>query len=330
MDYNDGNNGNRYTRRHYRNEIEEDHDNDKHNEDEDSYLSSSTSSSSNFDYRQWTKKRARMLAKERAKFIAQWKAEAEAEARLEKQHNQANRWPNRCARHLQKVLASYLEKALRFLALSEMFFSNLPLTTGATALTVVTLGVVWFKFTEMNTTSCKPVDFHSPLCAFREFPGCFECDTNDPYYRIATSFLYTTAAFGAVLVSFIVLRTMLAFRSVVDELSSPTTASPAGLICMTIVVCSAGQGVLGQILVTVAASLHFLLTIWFLYMAVSYNILPDPSWYPNTVGLGLSAIKVWLYYPRCGTFLMSVSNERTNEHSEWTWTRTKMNRCSVV
>ena len=36
--------------------------------------------SSSHDYRVWTRKRSKMLEKERAKYIAQWKAEAKAEA----------------------------------------------------------------------------------------------------------------------------------------------------------------------------------------------------------------------------------------------------------
>lgn len=35
--------------------------------------------------------------------------------------------------------------------------------------------------------------------------------------------------------------------------------------------------------------------------------MPDPSWFPNTVGIGVSAIKTWLYYPMAGHFLMAIS-----------------------
>lgn len=37
--------------------------------------------------------------------------------------------------------------------------------------------------------------------------------------------------------------------------------------------------------------------------------MPEPSWFPNTVGIGLSAVKTWLYFPMCGHLLMAV---RTN------------------
>lgn len=77
-----------------------------------------------------------------------------------------------------------------------------------------------------------------------------------------------------------------------DEMSSPTTASPAGLLCMTAVCVFTGRGLVGQILVSTAAFIHLGLVIWFIYMALAYNILPEPSWFPNTVGIGLSAVKV--------------------------------------
>jgi len=35
--------------------------------------------------------------------------------------------------------------------------------------------------------------------------------------------------------------------------------------------------------------------------------MPEPSWFPNTVGIGLSAVKTWLYYPMPGHFLMAIS-----------------------
>eukprot|EP00593_Proboscia_inermis_P008632 CAMPEP_0171308508 /NCGR_PEP_ID=MMETSP0816-20121228/18629_1 /TAXON_ID=420281 /ORGANISM="Proboscia inermis, Strain CCAP1064/1" /LENGTH=400 /DNA_ID=CAMNT_0011791433 /DNA_START=183 /DNA_END=1385 /DNA_ORIENTATION=+ len=69
----------------------------------------------------------------------------------------------------------------------------------------------------------------------------------------------------------------------------------------------AGRGILGQALVCVAALFHFFLVFWFMYMALAYRIKPDPSWYPNTVGIGVSAVKIWLYYPNLGYFLMMIS-----------------------
>jgi hypothetical protein len=42
-------------------------------------------------------------------------------------------------------------------------------------------------------------------------------------------------------------------------------------------------------------------------MALAYHIMPEPSWFPNTVGIGLSAVKIWLYYPMTGQLLMAIS-----------------------
>lgn len=102
------------------------------------------------------------------------------------------------------------------------------------------------------------------------------------------------------------LKIVLATRVVLDELSSPTTASPAGLLCMTTVCVFAGRGEIGKFMVTAAASVHMCLVLWFVYMTLAYRIMPDPSWFPNTVGVGLSAVKTWLYYPMPGHLLMAV------------------------
>lgn len=93
---------------------------------------------------------------------------------------------------------------------------------------------------------------------------------------------------------------------VFDELSSPTTASPAGLLCMTLNVVFAGRGMLGLIVVTTASCVHLCLAIWFIYTALAYHIMPEPSWFPNTTGIGISAVKIWLYHPMAGHFLMAV------------------------
>lgn len=33
----------------------------------------------------------------------------------------------------------------------------------------------------------------------------------------------------------------------------------------------------------------------------------DPSWFPNTIGIGLCAVKVWFYYPLLGHFLIAIT-----------------------
>lgn len=171
----------------------------------------------------------------------------------------------------------------------------------------------------MFTTLCRILSRHNFVLSasysrsslvlytsFPEFPGCFYCDTSTAMYRIAVYFHYTCSVVAGIMAMLFFAKVVLARRVVIDELSSPTTASPAGLICMTMVCVFAGRGPVGQVLVTLAAAMHLCLATWFIYMALAYHILPDPSWYPNTVGIGLSAVKTWLYYPIPGHFLMLV------------------------
>lgn len=81
---------------------------------------------------------------------------------------------------------------------------------------------------------------------------------------------------SGLLATLLVAKILLATRVVMDEMSSPTTASPAGLLCMTAVCVFTGRGLVGQILVSTAAFIHLGLAIWFIYMALAYNILPEP------------------------------------------------------
>ena len=62
-----------------------------------------------------------------------------------------------------------------------------------------------------------------------------------------------------------------------------------------------------MLVVTVSSTIHLCIAIWFIYMALAYHIMPDPSWFPNTTGIGISAVKTWLYHPMAGHFLMAVS-----------------------
>ena len=205
------------------------------------------------------------------------------------------------------VKRNITDKVGTFLWEAEAFISNLPLTIGAVALAIVTLGIVWFKFAEEMLESCRPVHFHSSQCNFPEFPGCFYCDTSVRVYEVALGFHQGCSALAGFVTLLFVLKIFIARQVFVDEMNSPTTSSPAGLICMTIVCVFAGHGPLGQAMVTLAAAVHFVVAVWFIYMAAAYNILPDPSWFPNTVGIGISAVKIWLYYPVPGHFLMAVS-----------------------
>jgi hypothetical protein len=208
---------------------------------------------------------------------------------------------------LDKKVGDSARECFSMLAWLESFVANVPLTIGAIALAICNTGVVWFKFTEESLTTCEPVHFHSAQCTFPEFPGCFYCDTKNATYQWALRFHEICSWIGGSIAILFLVKLVLAKHVVLDELSSPTTAAPAGLICMTINVAAAGKGILGQILVSIASFVHLCLAAWFVYMALAYHTMPDPSWFPNTVSIGISAVKIWLYYPMCGHFLMAVS-----------------------
>lgn len=156
-----------------------------------------------------------------------------------------------------------------------------------------------------------------------KFPGCFYCDTSNGTYQIAEYFHFACSCVAGLLAFSFVAKLILAREVVFDELSSPTTASPAGLLCMTLDVVFAGRGKLGMLVVSTAACVHLCLAIWFIYtvsglsfelsisplpQALAYNIMPEPSWFPNTTGIGISAVKTWLYHPTAGHLLMAVGS----------------------
>jgi len=92
-----------------------------------------------------------------------------------------------------------------------------------------------------------------------------------------------------------------------DEMSSPTTASPSGLIFMTMALSFVGKGDVGAMLVVLASFLHLVLVVWFIYMSMAYGTMSDPSWFANTIGIGLCAVKIWFYYPLSGHFLIAIT-----------------------
>jgi hypothetical protein len=60
-----------------------------------------------------------------------------------------------------------------------------------------------------------------------------------------------------------------------DEMSSPVTASPSGLIFMTLALSFVGEfGSVGGVLVFVASFLHLVLVVWFTYMSLAYQTMP--------------------------------------------------------
>ena len=204
-----------------------------------------------------------MLIQERAKLLENWKAEARAEVEAQRLEQEKRRWHYRLREWMSLKFVECSKYGEKLLSNFENFISNLPLVIGAVALAIVTLGVVWFKFAEENMNSCQPVHFHSSQCSFPEFPGCFYCDTAARMYKVALYFHYFCSTLSGLLALLFFAKIFLAWRVVMDEMSSPTTSSPAGLICMTMVCVFAGRGLIGQILVTMAACMHLCLAAWF-------------------------------------------------------------------
>jgi hypothetical protein len=225
------------------------------------------------------------LEQERQAFLDKWKQENDrpraaaadaahtSERRLERQKrggDGGSRW----------------NTVRQFLANTEVFLCNMPLTIGAVGLGWVTQGVVWFKFMEENTDLCVPKRFNSAECTYPEFPGCFECDTTNKIYLFTISFHYFCHAVGALCCLLFLLKTLLAWQVVADELSNPATSTPMGVVCITMVCVFAGRGLVGEVVVIVTSIFHFFLAFWFLYTAIfQFRLLPDPGWFPNTVGI---------------------------------------------
>jgi len=61
-------------------------------------------------------------------------------------------------------------------------------------------------------------------------------------------------------------------------------------------------------LVYASSATHLLLVLWFLFAATKGRILPDPSWWPNTVGIGLAAGKLAKISPYLASSLLLVSS----------------------
>ena len=199
------------------------------------------------------------------------------------------------------------EKVWKFLSYAEVFISNMPLTIGAVGLSWVTQGTIWFKFMEENIDTCTTVHFYSPHCIYSEFPGCFDCDMSNPIYLIAVTFHYFCHCVAAICCLLFLTKCLIAWRVVADELSNPTTSTPCGVVCITLICVAAGRGIIGEVVVLVTSAFHFMLSIWFLYMAIfKYHLWPDPGWFPNTVGIAYAAVKTWLYFPVPGLIFMVV------------------------
>ena len=173
---------------------------------------------------------------------------------------------------------------------TKLLICNLPLSSAAISFSIVLLGIVWLKWTQEILPSCKEVNFHSSQCTYPEFPGCYFCDEYNPWYRIAVQFHKVCSYIAGLSVLVFFAKAMVCWRVFMDEMSSPTTASPSGLIFMTMAMSFVGKwGDLGGVLVFVASFLHLVLVVWFIYMSLAYQTMPDPRlvliWGPQCLTL---------------------------------------------
>jgi hypothetical protein len=242
------------------------------------------------------------LTEERETLKALWKKEFEEE----QQRNQSSStspidWCN-----VSSIVCSSSDAVYRMFSYAEVFLSNMPLTIGALGLCWGTQGTIWFKFMEENIDACQPAYFYSPQCTYPEFPGCFECDTTNSTYQVALTFHYFCHLVALTCCLMFVSKCFLAWKVVADELSNPATATPIGVVCITLICVAAGRlGAIGEWVVLIVSAFHVLISFWLIYMAVIvFRLQPDPSWFPCTVGIAYAAIKTWLYYPMPGFFIM--------------------------
>jgi hypothetical protein len=165
----------------------------------------------------------------------------------------------------------------RILIFMKLFVCNLPLSFSGISFSIALLGILWLKYAKENLPSCKEVNFHSSQCAFPEFPGCYFCDEYNPTYRLAIRFHNICSYIAGISVLLFFVKAILCWRVFIDDMSSPTTSSPSGLIFMTLALSAVGQfGNVGSMLVFIASSLHLVLVIWFIYMSLAYQTMPDP------------------------------------------------------
>jgi len=190
---------------------------------------------------------------------------------------------------------------------AKLLVCNLPLSSSAISFSIVLLGIVWLKWAEEMLPSCKEVNFHSSQCTYPEFPGCYFCDEYNKWYILATRFHTVCSYIAGVSVMLFFAKAMWCWRVFIDEMSSPTTSSPSGLIFMTMALSFVGKGDVGEIIVILASFLHLVLVVWFIYMSMAYGTMSDPSWFANTIGIGLCAVKIWFYHPLSGHILIAIT-----------------------
>jgi hypothetical protein len=183
------------------------------------------------------------LEKEREKLIARWREEWEKEEDFLRQQDPKRK----LFRNLYNSMGRWLDSFKYFLSVAEVFISNMPLTIAALALGWVSMGCVWFKFMEENIGSCHHVHFYSRQCTFPEFPGCFECDVENKWYIVGLHWHYFCTSVSIIFCSMIILKVIIAWDVVIDELSNPTTSTPCGVFCVAMVCDFAGQGTVGEV-----------------------------------------------------------------------------------
>jgi hypothetical protein len=238
------------------------------------------------------------LKKERDSLKERWKIEFEQE-RKQQQSSPDSMWAS-------FSLVCNLDPMYKVFSYLEVYLSNMPITIGAVGLSWVTQGTIWFKFMEEMTDACTPVFFYSKQCDYPEFPGCFECDTTHQAYLAAITFHYICHCVAFTCCFLFIAKCILAWKVVADELSNPATATPIGVVCITLICVAAGRfGFIGEWTVLITSAFHVLISFWFIYTAVFvFRLQPDPSWFPCTVGVAYAAIKTWLYYTIPGYLVM--------------------------
>ena len=100
---------------------------------------------------------------------------------------------------------------------------------------------------EENIDDCQHVHFYSPHCTFPEFPGCFECNVDNKWYILGLNWHYFCSIVSLTFCSMIMLKVIIAWDVVKDELSNPTTSTPCGVFCIAMVCVFAGRGPIGEV-----------------------------------------------------------------------------------
>lgn len=245
-------------------------------------------------------------SREKEKLMAQWREEFEAEQKSSKCYPHINQ--------LSGVMLATLGRYLKKVRVeAEICIGNLPLTTGAIALSWVTMGNVWFHVVE--ELFCSPINFWSTPCLYHESPGCYYCNSSEigsKALQIAHNFRAVCSSLAMALIIAVGAKFVLAWKIVQDDLSNPVTSTPFGAIAMGVntLLCKY-QGLLSAILTMCCSCAQVALYLWFLSMAFRYRMLPDPSWSPNTIsGLCVVATNIRFHVPIMSYVIFAVSMTR--------------------